>query len=60
MILMKITLEQIMNLKNNSRRVIGRVLINNFPSNIFLKMPLSKIYPKNCQAFLAGKGMNGF
>ena len=58
MILLIITLELRMILKNNWGRIVGKVLNNIFPSNIFLIMLLSERYHQKHHAVLAATGMN--
>ena len=50
MILLKITLELTMILQNIWGGVVGNVVINITPSNIFPKMRLIEKYIRNCQA----------
>ena len=46
-------------LQNIRRGVVGNVLINISPSNIFLTLPLSARYHQNWQAVLAAASING-
>ena len=60
-ILLTITLELRMVLQNISRRVVGDVLTDISPSNIFLTfMPFPAGFYQNYQAVLASVSINGF
>ena len=56
---MTVTLELTIILQNISRRVVGNVLINIPPSNMFLILHLPAIFHQNCQAVLAAVSING-
>ena len=58
-ILLKITLQWSINLQNIWRRVVDRVLMNNYPSNIFEILLLLERYHQNCHVVFAATGMNG-
>ena len=58
-ILLKITLESILNSQNICRRVVGWILIKIYPSNISWKFHLLERYRQNSQVILGTTGTNG-
>ena len=58
MILLTITLKLRMILQNISRGVVGNVLINVSPSNIFLTLLLPAIFHQNCKAAVCINGLS--
>ena len=59
LILLMITLELTMILQHISRRVVGYVLINISPSNIFLIKLLPARFHQNVKLLLAAASING-